>query len=254
MTAASIPVECSDRDPRDVRRRLLLIGLAVAVLIVGVAALCLGSYPITPEAVFGALLDREAGQGSLVITEIRLPRVLFGMLVGAALGGSGAAMQALFRNPLADPGLIGISAGAAMGAVTVIVLGATFAPEFMEAARAYAIPIAAFVGAAAATLVIVLIGTKDGRVDVALMLLTGIAVNAVAGAGIGVMTFIADDQELRTLTFWTMGSLAIVGWAALPVLAPAILSPLLCRTLSDWLPGPTTASSFPARSCWGRSS
>jgi len=153
--------------------------------------------------------------------------VVFGMLVGAALGGSGAALQVMFRNPLADPGLIGISAGAAFGAVSAIVLGETFAPEFMAFAGVYAIPAAAFIGAISVTLVVINIGNRSGHVDVALMLLAGIAINATAQSGVGVLTYLADDQQLRSLSFWLLGSLAIAGWSTLPLIACAIVPPML---------------------------
>src|SRR5699024_6932180 len=120
-----------------------------------------------------------------VITVIRLPRVLVAAVVGAALAVSGAAMQGLFRNPLADPGLIGVSSGAALGAVLVIVLG-TWLPL---PAGPMALPIAASMGGLAATVVVYRLGRSGGHTDVATLLLAGIAVNAIAGAGTGLVTY-----------------------------------------------------------------
>lgn len=224
---------------RRARRRLLLLALfAVAALVAGVGAFTVGAYPIPAGQVLGALVrtiapwaadglslgDAAAAQRDLVLLEIRAPRILFGLLVGAALAVSGAAMQALFRNPLADPGLVGVSTGAALGAVAMIVFAGALTPTFGALAGA-AVPAAAFLGAALVTVLIFLIGVRGGGgVDVALMLLAGVAINAVAGAGVGAMTYLADDQALRSLTFWTMGSLAVSGWDALGV-AVAMIAP-----------------------------
>lgn len=208
-------------------KRAALLGSLFAVMIVaGMTALSFGAYPVNLVHVIHSLLTGDVDRAGLVIAQVRLPRIVFGLLVGAALGGSGAALQVMFRNPLADPGLIGISSGAAFGAVATIVVGGALAPGFMAWASYYAVPAMAFVGATAATVLIVAIGQVNGRVDVALMLLAGIAINAIAQSGVGAMMFIADDQQLRTLTFWTLGSLAIAGWDALPVIACAILLPV----------------------------
>lgn len=176
-----------------------------------------------------SVLGKQIGIGSAdsvsavkigVIENIRAPRAVLGFAVGAALGASGAAMQGFFRNPLADPGLIGVSAGGALAAVSVIVLGgATLAP-FTEALGAFAMPTAAFVGAFATVLVIYRISSFDGRVVVATMLLAGVAANALAYSGIGYLTFLADDSQLRDLTFWTLGSLGGATWERV---IPAVL-------------------------------
>lgn len=210
------------------RERLVLLGLLVcALLLVGLFGLASGAYPIDLKSAFLAMWSDTGARTDLVFTEIRLPRVVFGMLVGAALGGSGAALQVMFRNPLADPGLIGISSGAALGAVSVIVLGERLFPTFIQVAGVYAMPVAAFFGAVVATVLAIRIGNRSGQVDVAMMLLAGIAINATAQAGVGVLTVIADDQQLRSLSFWTLGSLAIAGWSSMPIIAASILPPML---------------------------
>lgn len=147
-----------------------------------------------------------------VVENIRSPRALLGALAGAALGGAGAAMQGFFRNPLADPGLIGVSAGGAFAAVAVIVLGGATLASFTVALGAFALPLAAFAGALATVVAIYLISMMDGRVIVATMLLAGVAANALAFSGIGYLTFLADDEQLRDLTFWTLGSLGGATW------------------------------------------
>jgi len=210
-----------------ISKRALVLGTLFAVMVLaGLVALSFGAYPVNIVHFLHSLLTDDVDRAGLIIAQVRLPRVVFGLLVGAALGGSGAALQVMFRNPLADPSLIGISSGAAFGAVSAIVVGGTLAPGFMTWASYYAVPAMAFAGAAGTTMLIVAIGQANGRVDVAMMLLAGIAINAIAQSGVGAMMFLADDQQLRTLTFWTLGSLAIAGWDALPVISVAILVPV----------------------------
>src|SRR5690606_107224 len=144
-----------------------------------------------------------------VLLDIRLPRVLFAAVAGAALAIAGAAMQALFRNPLAEPGLVGISAGGALGAVAAIVLTAG---GFAMTAPA------AFAGSLLATGAAYAVGRRVA--GVAGLLLAGIAINTVAGSLIGLLTYMASDAQLRDLTFWSMGSLAGANWALLGFLAP----------------------------------
>lgn len=154
----------------------------------------------------------------IVLLEIRLPRVILAALVGASLGISGAALQGLFRNPLADPGLIGVSAGAALGATLVIVLGSNFLSGFMLGS--FLLPLGAISGAMLVIMMLYMLTKGFGYQSVTYMLLVGIAVNAIAGVGIGILTFISTDSELRGLTFWTMGSFGGVTW---PLLIPAII-------------------------------
>ena len=161
----------------------------------------------------------------IVLLEIRLPRVILAALVGASLGISGAALQGLFRNPLADPGLIGVSAGAALGATLVIVLGSKFLSGFMLGS--FLLPLGAISGAMLVIMMLYLLTRGFGYQGVTYMLLVGIAVNAIAGVGIGILTFISTDSELRGLTFWTMGSFGGVTW---PLLIPAILIILVSVT------------------------
>ncbi|WP_459618675.1 FecCD family ABC transporter permease [Bordetella sp. 2513F-2] len=144
-----------------------------------------------------------------VLLDIRLPRVLFALCAGAALAICGAAMQALFRNPLAEPGLVGISAGGALGAVCAIVL--------TRGGFALTAP-AAFIGSLLATACAYALGRRVP--GVAGLLLAGIAINTVAGSLIGLLTFMASDAQLRDLTFWSMGSLAGASWPLLAFLGP----------------------------------
>jgi iron complex transport system permease protein len=216
--------------------------MAVLVLI-GLLSMTLGAIQMGWVDVILALFGlSDNPQWNWIVQEIRLPRVVLGVLVGAGLAVAGAAMQGLFRNPLADPGLVGVSTGAALAAVSVIVLGSTYLAGWTAMTGYYAIPIAAFLGGLAITWLIYQIATKDGRTDVALMLLAGIAINAIAGAATGVLTYYSTDEALRSLTFWTMGSLASASWmdvliSGVPILLAIGLLPYFALTLNAFLMG-----------------
>ncbi|OOG67767.1 FecCD family ABC transporter permease [Sinorhizobium sp. A49] len=173
----------------------------------------------------------------IIILDIRLPRAVLGMLVGASLAVSGVVMQGLFRNPLADPGLVGVSSGASLGAVLLIVLGsAVFGPLFALFGF-YALPVAAFIGGLVTTLLLYRIATRGGQTSVATLLLAGIALGALTGAFTGVLIFMADDKQLRDVTFWGLGSLAGANWTKIAAAAPIILlslavTPFLARGLN----------------------
>jgi iron complex transport system permease protein len=181
----------------------------------------------------GVLSERDR----LIIRDIRMPRVAMGALIGAALAVSGAVMQGLFRNPLADPGLIGVSAGAALGAVAMIVLGATVLAPVAAFAGIYALPLAAFIGGLAVTFLLYGISTRQGQTWVATMLLAGIALAALANAMLGLFIFMADDRQLRDITFWNLGSLAGATWTKIWAIGPIIavtlaVAPFLARGLN----------------------
>ena len=152
-----------------------------------------------------------------IFFEIRIPRVILACLVGSSLAISGACLQGLFRNPLADPGLIGVSAGAALGASIIIVFGSTIFSKFVLST--FLLPIAACIGSGVVIFLLFLLTKGFGHQGVTYMLLVGIAINAIASVGIGILTFISTDSELRGLTFWTMGSFGGITW---PLLLPAI--------------------------------
>ncbi len=182
----------------------------------------------------------------IIVQEIRLPRMVLGMLVGAALAVSGAVMQGLFRNPLADPGIVGVSAGAGLGAILAIVLGGGALAPVFSVFGIYAVPFAAFLGGLGTTLLLYRVATRGGRTSVATMLLAGIALGALAGAASGLLVYIADDNQLRDLTFWGLGSLAGATWtkvfAAGPIIALAIIAaPFLARGLNGLALGEAAA-------------
>lgn len=184
------------------------------LLIVTILACATGSFQLP---ILSLLMGTSTELQATVMLDIRLPRVILSALVGGSLGLSGAALQGLFRNPLADPGLIGVSAGAALGAALVIVLSpAGLANSFLGP---FLLPIAGMCGAAAVILMLYLLTKGFGYQGVTYMLLAGIAVNAITGVAIGILTYVSSDAELRTLTFWTMGSFGGVTWN---LLVPAV--------------------------------
>ncbi len=207
------------------RTRFRSIAVLVAVLcalVLCAAASGAVSIPLArvPALLFASALEAEEVLWRNVLLEVRLPRVLFAVVVGAGLAIAGAAMQALFRNPLAEPGLIGVSLGGSLGAVSAIVL--------LSSNLAIVAP-SAFVGSLAATALAYRLGSRQP--GVAGVLLAGIAINAICASLIGWLSFRADDTQLRNLTFWNLGSLAGATWPLLAGTAPwvALLSWLLMR-------------------------
>ncbi len=162
-----------------------------------------------------------------VLWQIRIPRLALALAVGAGLGLSGALLQGIFRNPLADPGIIGVSSGAAVGASIAIVSGA----PLLTTAGLGAVTLAAFGCGVVTVLAVYAFARQGGRTEVVTLILTGIAINAMALGVLGLMTFLADDEELRTLSFWTLGSLAGATWPAVLFAGPAALAALAAAPL-----------------------
>ena len=159
----------------------------------------------------------------LVINEIRLPRTILCMFIGAILAICGVVMQGLFRNPLAEPGIIGVSAGAALGGAFAIVVFADFSQNYPTLMNLAALPFFAFLGGAFTTVLVYWLGTNKFGTSVTIMLLAGVAISALSGAAIGFMNFIADDQMLRDLTLWSMGSLAGANWSGIALAAVTLV-------------------------------
>lgn len=166
-------------------------------------------------------------QQEAVLWAIRLPRVCFGALIGASLGIAGASIQGLFRNPLADPGLIGISTGASLFAVIGIVIQSIFLQGLGAWFGFYMLPIFAFAGAALTTFLVFSLSRVQGQIVVSQMLLVGLAFNALAASMIGLLTYLATDAQLRSITFWNLGSLGGATWESLTLLAPLVLISIL---------------------------
>lgn len=221
-----------------------LVGLGLLVALVAGLGLAVGPLWLRPDEWWRALKapwaePDLASVERIVVWEVRMPRVLLGLAVGAALGVCGAAMQAVFRNPLADPGLLGIAACAAVGAVLAILFPVPWL-------GVWSLPVLAFLFSLGGTLLIYHLARVEGRVLISVMLLAGIAINAMAGAVTGFLLFLSDDVQLRTITFWTMGALDHASWpaifSALPLMVvPLILLPFLSRALDAFLLGEAEA-------------
>ena len=196
------------------------------LLVVSVWAFTAGAVKIPLADFIGILTGKSSSNLSLIFWDIRVPRVLLGILIGASLAVAGALMQGLFRNPLADPGLLGVSSGAALGAVFVIVLGVLIFPAHNWLNDLRLLPFAAFGGAFVISVLIALIANRGGVTSVPVLLLAGVAINALVGSVIGFATFYSTDQQLRTLSFWTLGSLGGASWK-LVVISAAFSLPLL---------------------------
>ena len=193
-----------------------LLLLLIVLLITAAAAALIGAFPIPALSLLQANLTP---QEQAVLNSIRLPRVLLAVIVGAALAVSGAALQGLFRNPLADPGLIGISSGAAL-AVALMIVSIGPLPGILGL---YGLSIAAFMGGLLTSIVIFRFAGLTGASSVTYILLAGIAINALASAGTGFLAYLSDDQELRSLTFWTMGSLGGALWPGVLICASLVI-------------------------------
>lgn len=224
---------------RAARAALTFRALVVLLVVVSVISLGTGASGLS---LIGVIRDLWQGDGMsardrVILMDIRLPRLAMGLLIGAALAMSGALMQGLFRNPLADPGIVGVGAGAGFGAVLAIVLGGMLPASIAAIVGIHLVPVAAFLGGWASTLLLYKVATRSGQTSVATMLLAGIALGALAGALTGMLVYMADDRQLRDLTFWNMGSLAGASWAklgaSLPLILPVLLlAPLLARGLN----------------------
>lgn len=203
---------------------LLLLLLASALLVAIVLSFGVGPLKVTPSDVvrivlaqFG-LADAQGlnARDIAVVWNLRIPRALMGALVGAALALAGAGLQGLFGNPLADPGVVGVSQGAALGAVAAIVLGATALGE-------WTVPVAAFIGGMFSTTLIYLLARPGHGSGTVTLLLVGIAIGAACSAAIGFFTYRASTSQLQSLVFWQMGSLGAADWADLAAVLPVFL-------------------------------
>ncbi|MGW3644717.1 FecCD family ABC transporter permease [Streptomyces sp. NPDC000878] len=215
---------------------LLTVGLVVALLVLVPVAAGLGAYPIPTGDVLGSVLHKIGLGGAelervpeSVLWNVRFPRIVLALLVGASLGCAGALMQGMFSNPLAEPSIIGVSSGAAVGAVGAISLGLNFLGTVT-------IPTVAFVTGLATVLLVYSMSRAGGRTEVVTLILTGIAVNAFAGALIGLFLFFADTAAVNQITFWQLGSLAQATWSKVMAVLPfavvgLVIAPLYTRRL-----------------------
>lgn len=236
------------------RRKWVLLLLVLFLIAIALLSIDKGAVEISVAQCF-AIIGQKIGiqlpyaftiEQEVTLLQIRLPRVVLGLLVGAGLGASGAAMQGLFRNPLADPSLIGVSSGAALAATAVIIIGDMVSFSVPPFLRMFFFPMAAFAGGLITTLIVYRLSSFAGQTIVATMLLAGIAINALAQAASGLLTFFATDTQIRSITFWKLGSLGGTSWSNVTVAAPflilpIILFPRLARALNALLLGEAEA-------------
>jgi iron complex transport system permease protein len=219
---------------RSTKGGVIILGALLAILLlVAVIAAAIGAagIPVSrlPAAV-GLADSNDAAtlaRDQLVLWSVRLPRIAVAVIIGALLAASGAIMQGLFRNPLADPALVGVSNGGALGAVTVIVIGDRLLANTGGTLPFQLLPVAAFTGALITTFVLHRLATRENRTSIAVFLLGGIALAALANAGIGLLVFVADDRQLRDVTFWLLGSLGGATWDKVAILAPFLIALLV---------------------------
>jgi iron complex transport system permease protein len=239
------------------KRNRITIGLLIVLAATAVTAAGIGAMHIAPQQVIAILLKQinihipvsyDEGMAN-VLLQIRLPRVIAAMLIGSGLAVAGAAMQGLFRNPMADPTLIGISFGASFFAVlTIVVLSSlpflnsgTLIPKY------YLLNVMTFGGACLTSFLVFRLSKTGGRTLITTLLLSGLAINALCKALTDLVTYIANDEQLRTATFWTMGSLGGITWssilALLPfILIPVVLLPRLAKSLNAFALGEQEAA------------
>jgi iron complex transport system permease protein len=250
LLAASVR---ADTGGWQVSTRLLIGGAAGALCVAAFLSLSIGATGITLTSLPGVLSsmltarhEADVAREQLVLIDIRLPRMLLGMFVGAALAVAGAMMQGMFRNPLADPGLVGVSSGAALAAVATIALGNGLASPWIKTFGTFALPVAAFLGGFLTTVVLMAIVSRQGQVAISTLLLAGIALAALNSALMGLIQYVSDDRELRELTLWTLGSLSGASWPKVIAIAPfavliAAVLPRLIRSLNGLLLGEAEA-------------
>ena len=202
----------------------LFLALVAAALVAALLGVALGAAPIAPGELLRALVGRGSGTAAGILWSLRLPRVVLGFVVGGVLAVAGAALQALVRNPLADPYLLGLSGGAGLGAVVALALGVV---------SAWALPAAAFAGALAAVVVVYRLGVvAGGALDSRILLLAGVVVGAFAGALLSGLLAVSEAVQVKTATLWLMGGLGGVGWIGVAALA-AYATPALAVLVAE---------------------
>lgn len=251
MTAAGASSPVRSSSWRKSTRLLMLPALLAILVLAAAVAATIGAAGIPLHrlaAAMGlthgdpALVDRDW----LVLRSIRLPRIAMAIIVGGLLAASGAVLQGMFRNPLADPALVGVSNGAAFASAATIVMGDRYLASAGTTLPIEALPLAAFAGALAATMILYRIATHEGRTSIAMFLLGGLAIAALANAGLGLLLFLADDRQLRDINFWLLGSLGGATWAKVGAIVPflaaiGVAMPFIARGLDLLVLGETEA-------------
>ncbi len=215
---------------RHFKNSFILSGMSTLLVIIFFVSLSIGQVVIPVKDIVFILLNKTGLFGTFSVNEvfdtvlwsIRLPRLVMTVLIGAALAISGAVLQGLFRNPLVEPGLIGVSSGSALGMVIFIVFGSSWI-SLNTGVGNFMVPLISFGGGLAATLLVMKISEQVGKTNIAVLILGGVAVNALAAALIGFAIFYADENQLRTFTFWTLGDLGGASWEKLWIAAPILM-------------------------------
>jgi len=229
--------------PKTTIQNLVLLAMAIGLVVLAVFSVTKGAFTVSLESTLSILLNQlgitvgiHTLQESNVLLHIRLPRIVLAMLVGGGLGVTGAALQGLFRNPLVEPGLIGVSSGGALFAVIFIVFG-TYLPWLTGLLGGLGLPVFAFVGGLINVLLVYNMANSGGKTDISLLILAGVALTALSGALIGLSLFYADEAALRNFTFWSLGDVGGANWnkvkiALVLILAPATLIILQFKNLN----------------------
>lgn len=210
--------------------KLPLYLLVSFIVLLGVASISLklGAYSFDNTSIWNLIVDKVTGRKIIsemdeyVLFNIRLPRIVMGILMGSAFAVSGTCLQGMFKNPLATPNLIGVTSGASLFAAVAIVLGNQFRSFLPDVINYSLISIMAFIGAILTMTFVYRMSTSKRKTNVVVMLLAGVAISALAGAITGFLTYLTDDEQLRDLTFWTLGSLGGATWVKNGILAVVI--------------------------------
>jgi iron complex transport system permease protein len=203
--------------------------LSVALFILIVLSAGTGAVHLSWAEIFNLIRHKMGGQVTVspihegLFFEIRLPRTVLCVLVGASLSVSGALMQSLFRNPIVEPGLIGTSAGSALGASLLIVLGQNAFFQHIAFLGSLMMPVCAFIGGLIATLLVYYFSASLNRVNISIMILAGIAINAIAGGATGFLAYIARDPQARSITFWNLGTVSGANWQAVWIVSASTI-------------------------------
>lgn len=201
---------------------LLLAFILLFATTLGAAGIPLARLPAALGLTDAAAGDAMVARDQLILFSIRLPRIAIAAMIGGILGAAGAIMQGLFRNPLADPALVGVSSGGALAAAAAIIIGDSRLALHIYWLQPVLLPLSAFLGSLLTTIILYRIATRSGRTSIAIFLLAGLAIAAISNAGIGLLVFIADDRQLRDITFWLLGSLSGATWSKAATVAPIL--------------------------------
>lgn len=207
---------------------IYLFSLTLILVLLAILSLFLGVYQFEygfMETLKLLILDHSqlSTTDLYVLKDIRIPRIIMAILIGSGLAVSGTSLQGMFKNPLASPDLIGITSGAVLFAAVTIVLGSyirTLIPEFLHYSL---LSLMSFIGSILTMSFVYKMSSTNGKTNIAVLLLSGVAITALTGATTGLLTYLSTDEELRNLTFWTLGSLAGSNWTKVAILSIVIL-------------------------------